>query len=67
MRVEDRHAGRGVAGALLRAGLDRLAARGCTPLKVTPAVANPAAQRLYHGAGFRTHQRVRVLMRPPVG
>ena len=57
MRVEDRHAGRGVAGALLRAGLELLAARGCTRLKVSHAVDNPAAQRLYHGAGFRTHRR----------
>jgi len=66
MRVEDEHAGRGVAGALLRAGLDLLAGRGCSRLKVSHAVDNPAAGRLYHGAGFRTHQRDRVLVRPPV-
>ena len=65
MRVEDRHAGRGVAGALLRAGLELLAARGCTQLKVSHAVDNPAAQRLYHGAGFCTHRRVQVLVRRP--
>jgi predicted N-acetyltransferase YhbS len=64
MRVEDAHSGRGVAGALLRAGLDGLAARGCTRLKVSHAVDNPAAQRLYHGAGFRTHRRERLLIRP---
>lgn len=63
MRVEDAHSGRGVAGALLRAGLDGLAARGCTRLKVSHAVDNPPARRLYHGAGFRTHQRIRVLVR----
>ena len=67
MRVEDRHAGRGVAGALLRAGLERLAARGCTRLKVSHAVGNLPAERLYHGAGFRTDRRVRVLVRPPTG
>jgi predicted N-acetyltransferase YhbS len=66
MRVEDEHAGRGVAGALFWAGLDLLAARGCTRLKVMHSVANPAATRLYHGAGFRTARRVRVLLRPPV-
>jgi GNAT superfamily N-acetyltransferase len=65
MRVEDEHAGRGVAGALFRAGLDLLAGRGCTRLKVMHSVANPAATRLYHGAGFRTERRVRVLLRPP--
>jgi len=64
MRVEDAHSGRGVAGALLRAGLEGLAARGCTRLKVSHAVDNPPARRLYHGAGFRTHQRIRVLVRP---
>ena len=66
MRVEDEHAGRGVAGALLRAGLDGLAVRGCRRLKVSHAVDNPPAQRLYHGAGFRTDRRVQVLVRPPV-
>ena len=65
MRVEDAHAGRGVAGALLRAGLDRLAARGCRRLKVSHTADNEVARRLYHGAGFRTHQRVQVLVRPP--
>ena len=69
MRVEDRHAGRGVAGALLRAGLERLAMRGCSRLKVSHAVGNLPAERLYHGAGFRTDRRVRVrvLVRPPAG
>lgn len=65
MRVEDAHSGRGVAGALIRAGLDALAAHGCTRLKVSHAVDNAAARRLYHGAGFRTHHSVRVLVRPP--
>jgi predicted N-acetyltransferase YhbS len=65
MRVEDEHAGRGVAGALLRAGLDGLAARGCRRLKVSHVVGNLPAQRLYRGAGFRTQSRVRVLVRPP--
>jgi predicted N-acetyltransferase YhbS len=65
MRVEDEHAGRGVAGALFRAGLQLLAERGCTRLKVSHAVDNPAARQLYHGAGFQTQRRDRVLVRPP--
>jgi ribosomal protein S18 acetylase RimI-like enzyme len=56
-----------VAGALLRAGLERLAARGCTRLKVSHAVGNLPAERLYHGAGFRTDRRVQVRVRPPTG
>jgi predicted N-acetyltransferase YhbS len=64
MRVEDEHAGRGVAGALLRAGLDGLAARGCTRLKVSHEPSNTAARRLYLGAGFRPHRRAPVWTRP---
>ncbi|HEY6745038.1 MAG TPA: GNAT family N-acetyltransferase [Mycobacteriales bacterium] len=64
MRVEDRHAGRGVAGALLRAGLDGLAARGCTRFKVSHDPANTAARRLYLGAGFRPQSRAPVRTRP---
>lgn len=52
MRVEDAHAGRGLAAQLLDAGLRGLTARGCTRLKVTFEPANPAAARLYTGAGF---------------
>jgi ribosomal protein S18 acetylase RimI-like enzyme len=65
MRVEDEQSGRGVAGALLRAGLELLAAHGCTRLKVSHAVDNPRAERLYHGAGFRAHRRDKVVVRPP--
>jgi GNAT superfamily N-acetyltransferase len=64
MRVEDAHAGRGLAGALLRAGLDRLADRGCRRLKVSHDTDNPAAERLYHGAGFVPGPRTQVLRRP---
>jgi GNAT superfamily N-acetyltransferase len=67
VRVEDAHAGRGVAGALLRAGLDLLAARGCGRLKVSHETGNEAARRLYHGAGFVTQQRVTIRARPPAG
>ncbi|HST67684.1 MAG TPA: GNAT family N-acetyltransferase [Mycobacteriales bacterium] len=67
VRVEDGHAGRGVAGTLLRAGLDGLAARGCTRLKVGHEPANTAARRLYLGAGFRPGQRVTSRTRPGGG
>lgn len=67
MRVEDEHSGRGVGAGLLRAGLDRLAARGCQRLKVSHATANDAARRLYHGAGFEAQMQGPVLLRPAVG
>jgi ribosomal protein S18 acetylase RimI-like enzyme len=63
MRVESEHSGRGIGGALLRFGLDRLARRGCARLKVSHDVHNAAAERLYRGAGFRPVTRVPILVR----
>ena len=51
MRVEDEYQRRGLARAMLTAGLDRLALRGARRLKVSYATA--AARSLYVGAGFR--------------
>jgi ribosomal protein S18 acetylase RimI-like enzyme len=51
MRVEDAYQRRGLARAMLTAGLDRLAQRGARRLKV--GYATDAARRLYVGAGFR--------------
>lgn len=51
MRVEDAYHRRGLARAMLTAGLDRLAKRGARRLKVGYATA--AARALYVGAGFR--------------
>jgi predicted N-acetyltransferase YhbS len=51
MRVEDEYQRRGLARAMLTAGLDRLASRGARRLKVSYATA--AARSLYLGAGFR--------------
>ena len=51
MRVEDAYQRRGLARALLTAGLDRLAQRGARRLKV--GYATDVARRLYVGAGFR--------------
>jgi predicted N-acetyltransferase YhbS len=51
MRVEDAYQRRGLARAMLTAGLDRLANRGASRLKV--GYATDAARALYVGAGFR--------------
>ena len=51
MRVEDEYQRRGLARAMLTAGLDRLASRGARRLKVS--YATDAARALYVGAGFR--------------
>jgi predicted N-acetyltransferase YhbS len=51
MRVEDAYQRRGLARAMLTAGLERLAQRGARRLKV--GYATEAAARLYVGAGFR--------------
>jgi ribosomal protein S18 acetylase RimI-like enzyme len=51
MRVEDAFQRRGLARAMLTAGLDRLAQRGARRLKV--GYATEPARALYTGAGFR--------------
>jgi predicted N-acetyltransferase YhbS len=51
MRVEAAYQRRGLARAMLTAGLDRLARRGARRLKV--GYATDAARELYVGAGFR--------------
>jgi len=51
MRVEDAYQRRGLARALLTAGLDRLAKRGARRLKV--GYATNVARGLYVGAGFQ--------------
>jgi ribosomal protein S18 acetylase RimI-like enzyme len=51
MRVEDAHARRGLARAMLTEGLDRLVRRRMTRLKV--GFETEAARGLYVGAGFR--------------
>jgi predicted N-acetyltransferase YhbS len=52
MRVEEDYRRRGLARAMIAAGLDRLAQRGARRLKVGYGTA--AAGALYHGSGFRT-------------
>ena len=51
MRVEDAYQRRGLARAMLTAGLDRLAKRGTRRLKV--GYATDVVRGLYVGAGFR--------------
>jgi ribosomal protein S18 acetylase RimI-like enzyme len=51
MRVEDAYQRRGLARAMLTAGLDRLARRGARRLKV--GYGTEIARKLYVGAGFR--------------
>jgi len=63
MRTEDRFQQMGVGRLLLAAGLDRLAAHGCSRLKVTYIVGNDAARRLYLGAGFHPESRSRTYRR----
>lgn len=51
VRVEDEHSGRGVARAMVGAGLDRLAAAGARSLRV--GWETDRAHRLYRSLGFR--------------
>jgi GNAT superfamily N-acetyltransferase len=57
MRVEDAYQRRGLARAMLTAGLDRLAKRGARRLKV--GYATDVARALYIGAGFRVTSTTR--------
>jgi ribosomal protein S18 acetylase RimI-like enzyme len=63
MRTEKGHEGRGIAGHLLTAGLDRLAGLGATRLKVNVDPGNTRAVRLYGGAGFEIESTARVFIR----
>lgn len=61
MRVEDAYQRRGLARAMLTAGLDRLAKRGARRVKV--GYATDVARALYVGAGFRVTSTSRSHMR----
>jgi RimJ/RimL family protein N-acetyltransferase len=65
MRTEDAFQGLGLASAVLRAGLDRLAGRGCSVLKIIYHEGNEPAKRAYLGAGFRPQSRSRQYRREP--
>lgn len=61
MRVEEAFQRRGIARALLSAGLDRMAQRGASRFKV--GFITDAARSLYVGAGFRVTEMVRSYVR----
>jgi RimJ/RimL family protein N-acetyltransferase len=63
MRTEDKYQGMGLARHVLAEGLDRLAALGCSRLKVTYIVGNEASRRLYRGAGFNPDSTSRTYRR----
>ncbi|HEX9378198.1 MAG TPA: GNAT family N-acetyltransferase [Gaiellaceae bacterium] len=67
MRVEDAYQRRGLARAMLTAGLDRLAKRGARRVKV--GYATDVARGLYVGVGFRVTSTSRSYSwrRPPLG
>jgi len=65
MRIEDAYQGRGLGKVLIAAGLDRLAAAGCTRLKVSYELSNEAAVRLYASAGYRATSTERNWVRKP--
>ena len=53
MRTEDEHQNRGLARHILTAGVERLAASGCTRMKITYMDDNPASKHIYRSAGFQ--------------
>jgi GNAT superfamily N-acetyltransferase len=65
MRIEDAYQGRGLSKVLIAAGLERLAAAGCTRLKVSWEPTNEPAVRLYTGAGYRLRSTARNWTRAP--
>ena len=65
MRTEDEHQGRGLARHILTAGIERLAAAGCTRMKITYMDDNPASKHIYRSAGFRPAETARSYRRSP--
>jgi GNAT superfamily N-acetyltransferase len=63
MRTEDAFQRMGIGRLLLAAGLEGLAAHGCTRLKVSYIVGNDASRALYLGAGFHPGSRDRTYRR----
>lgn len=57
MRTNDDHQQRGLAKALLTAGIDRLAEAGAQRIKVCFEPGSPASGSLYLGAGFEPDRR----------
>jgi predicted N-acetyltransferase YhbS len=62
VRVEDEYHRRGLATAMLTAGIDRLAAKGAERVKV--GFSSPIARDLYQGIGFRLTSTDKTYVRP---
>ena len=65
MRTEDAHQNRGLARHILTAGIERLAASGCTRMRITYMDDNPASKHIYRSAGFGPASTTRTYRRPP--
>jgi GNAT superfamily N-acetyltransferase len=65
MRTEDDHQNRGLARHILTAGVERLAAAGCTRMKITYMDDNPVSKHIYRSAGFQPADTARSYRRPP--
>jgi RimJ/RimL family protein N-acetyltransferase len=63
MRTEDRYQGIGLARHVLTTGVERLAAHGCSRMKVSYMTNNEASRRLYLGSGFRASSSDRTYRR----
>jgi GNAT superfamily N-acetyltransferase len=53
MRTEEEHQGRGLARHVLAAGVERLAAAGCSRMKITFMDDNAVSKHVYLSSGFR--------------
>jgi hypothetical protein len=67
MRTEDAHQSRGLARHVLTAGVERLAAAGCSRMKVTYMDDNPVSKHVYVSSGFRPTSYCHSYRRPISG
>jgi RimJ/RimL family protein N-acetyltransferase len=65
MRTEETHQNLGLARHILTAGVERLAAAGCTRMKITYMDDNPTSKHIYRSAGFRPADTARSYRRLP--
>jgi hypothetical protein len=63
MRTEEASQNRGLARAVLTAGLDRLAAAGCDRFKISYMTGNAVAQHVYLSSGFARRSSARTWAR----
>ena len=66
MRTEETHQNLGLARHILTAGVERLAAAGCTRMKITYMDDNPTSKHIYRSAGFRPADTARSYRRSPL-